>query len=120
MVQNFLDTPKRSVKPREFGIASLIDNGVPLNYFSDVVESDAHLIDIVKFGWCTGVVTATLEKKIECLVKNKVEYYFGGTLFEKSLAQNKLDEFYKFLKHYKCKVMEVSDGTITIWPGSWG
>lgn len=114
MTNNFLDTPKRSAKPRDYGINSMIDNGVPTRYFIDVIESDAPLIDIVKFGWCTGLVTKDIEKKIECLVKNQVEYYFGGTLFEKALSQNKLDAFYKFLKKFDCKLMEVSDGTITI------
>ena len=114
MHANFLDGPKRSIKPRDYGITSLIDNGVPINYFTDVIESDSHLIDLVKFGWCTALVTKSLERKIECLVKNNVEYYFGGTLFEKALSQNKLDEFYKYLKYYHCKIMEISDGTLTI------
>ncbi|MEQ1517840.1 MAG: phosphosulfolactate synthase, partial [Usitatibacteraceae bacterium] len=114
MDHNFLDTPERSCKPRERGITSLIDNGVPTKYFIDVIESSPSLIDYVKFGWCTAMVTPDLEKKIECLVKNNVDYYFGGTLFEKALSQNKLDPFYKFLKKFNCKVMEVSDGTLTI------
>ena len=114
MANNFLDTPARSVKPRDFGINSMIDNGVPTRYFVDCIESDAELIDFVKFGWCTGLVTKDLEKKIECLVANDVHYYFGGTLFEKALSQNKIDEFYKFLKRFECKYMEVSDGTLTI------
>ena len=114
MTHNFLDTPQRSVKPRDFGINSMIDNGVPTQYFMDVVQSNADLIDFVKFGWCTALVTNDLEKKIECLVDNKVEYYFGGTLFEKALSQNKLDPFYKFLKNFECKFMEVSDGTLSI------
>ena len=114
MSNNFLDTPKRSVKPRDFGINSMIDNGVPTRYFKDVIESNASLIDFVKFGWCTALVTEDLEEKIDCLVKNNVEYYFGGTLFEKALSQNKLDAFYQFLKNFNCRFMEVSDGTLTI------
>ncbi len=114
MTNNFLDTPKRSAKPRDHGLNSLIDNGVPTRYFIDVIESDAELIDFVKFGWCTGLVTKDLEKKIECLVKNNVDYYFGGTLFEKALSQNKLDAFHKFLHNFNCQFMEVSDGTLTI------
>lgn len=114
MKNNFLDTPERSVKPRVHGINSMIDNGVPTRYFVDVIESGAHLIDYVKFGWCTALVTKDIEKKIECLVSNNVEYYFGGTLFEKALSQNKLDAFYDFLKRFDCKVMEVSDGTLDI------
>lgn len=114
MTNNFLDTPERSVKPRDHGINSMIDNGVPTKYFMDVIESGAHLIDYVKFGWCTALVTKDIEKKIECLVSNKVNYYFGGTLFEKALSQKKLDAFYKFLKNFDCKVVEVSDGTLNI------
>lgn len=114
MDRNFLDTPGRSDKPRQFGLTSLIDNGVPTRYFADVIESNARLIDVVKFGWCTAMVTEDLETKIECLVENDVKYYFGGTLFEKSLAQNKLDHLYKFLKRHNCELMEVSDGTLQI------
>jgi phosphosulfolactate synthase len=112
--QNFLDTPQRVPKPRDSGLTALIDNGVPTRYFTDVVESDAHLIDIVKFGWCTAMVTHELEKKIQCLVDNGVKFYFGGTLFEKALAQRKLDAYYRFLKRYDCQIVEVSNGTLPL------
>ncbi len=111
---NFLNTPARSRKPRNTGITSLIDNGVPTRYFKDVIASSPELVDVVKFGWCTAIVTADIEEKIQCLRDHQVEYYFGGTLFEKALSQNKLDDFYRFLKEYDCKIVEVSDGTLSI------
>lgn len=114
LAQNFLDTPKRGTKPRDFGLTALIDNGVPTRYFMDVVQSDADLIDVVKFGWCTAMVTSELEKKIQCLLDNNVKFYFGGTLFEKALSQNKLDAFYRFLKHYQCEIVEISNGTLPL------
>ena len=114
MIKNFLNTPKRSLKPRHNGVTSLLDNGVPTRQFIDTIESAAEMIDLVKFGWCTAVVSLDIEKKIECLLSNNIEYYFGGTLFEKALSQNKLDQFYYFLKQYNCRIMEVSDGTLTI------
>jgi len=114
LAQNFLDTPKRIPKPRDFGLTALIDNGVPTRYFTDVVQSDAELIDVVKFGWCTAMVTSELEKKIQCLVDNNVMFYFGGTLFEKALAQGKLDAFYRFLKRYECEIVEISNGTLPL------
>ena len=113
-MNNFLNTPHRSQKPRNHGVTSLIDNGVPTNLFIDTIESCADYIDLVKFGWCTAIVTKDLKKKIDCLLGNNIEYYFGGTLFEKALSQNKLDEFYKFLRYYNCRIMEVSDGTLDI------
>lgn len=114
LAQNFLDTPKRVPKPRDFGLTALIDNGVPTRYFMDVVQSDAELIDVVKFGWCTAMVTSELETKIQCLIDNNVMFYFGGTLFEKALAQRKLDAFYRFLKRYDCQIVEISNGTLPL------
>jgi phosphosulfolactate synthase len=113
-MNNFLNTPYRSEKPRNHGVTSLIDNGVPTGLFIDTVESSAEYIDIVKLGWCTSIVTKDLKKKIDCLLGNNIEYYFGGTLFEKALSQNKLDEFRLFLKKHNCRIMEVSDGTLDI------
>lgn len=114
MIKNFLNIPDRSAKPRHHGVTSLLDNGVPTRQFIDTIESAADMIDLVKFGWCTSVVTRDLEQKIECLLSNNIEYYFGGTLFEKALSQSKLDNFYYFLKQYNCRIMEVSDGTLEI------
>jgi len=113
-MNNFINTPFRSRKPRNHGVTSLIDNGTATRNFIDTVESYADLIDIVKFGWCTSLVTKDLKKKIDCLLGNNIEYYFGGTLFEKALSQNKLAEFHQFLRKYNCRIMEVSNGTLDI------
>ena len=40
MMINSLDTLERRVKPRNYGIKSLIDNGVPTRYFKDVIDSN--------------------------------------------------------------------------------
>jgi len=109
-----LVVPKRSVKPRNEGINLLIDNGYPTQYFKDVMESMSDKIDFVKFGWCTSLVSENIEEKIAILKENKINYFFGGTLFEKFLQQNKLEEFRKFLKKHDCQYIEVSNGTIDI------
>jgi len=109
-----LNLPKRSVKPRNEGINLLIDNGYPTGYFKDVIESMSDKIDFVKFGWCTSSVSTNIEEKIAILKVNKINYLFGGTLFEKFLQQNKLEEFKSFLRKHDCQYMEVSNGTIDI------
>lgn len=111
---NFLDTPQRHGKPRQAGWTALIDNGVPTHYFMDVVRSDADLIDVVKFGWCTALVSRDLELKIQCLLDHDIHFYFGGTLFEKALSQNRLDGYYRFLKRYRCEIVEISNGTLPL------
>lgn len=109
-----LDLPNRLVKPRNTGMNILIDNGYPVNYFMDVIESFNEEIDFVKFGWGTSLVTKRLEQKISILKKNNIKYFFGGTLFEKYLQQNKLDGYKKFLDKHQCEYMEISNGTIDI------
>lgn len=106
--------PNRSVKPRNEGINLLIDNGYPTGYFKDVIESMSDKIDFVKFGWCTSLVSTNIEEKIKILKDNSINYFFGGTLFEKFLQQNKLEEFKNFLKKHDCQYMEISNGTIEI------
>ena len=113
-VNAFLELPERTVKPRQEGLTILIDNGVPTQSFIDVVDSCSHLIDLVKFGWCTSLVTKDINQKIEHLVSTEVEFYFGGTLFEKAWQQNKLDSLYEYFKRYSCKYVEISNGTVDL------
>ena len=81
----------RTRKPRASGLTVVIDNGAPTGYFEDVVSSASDHIDMIKFGWGTALVTADLEQKIACLRAHEVEYFFGGTLFEKYYSQGKVD-----------------------------
>lgn len=110
----YLKLPKRIEKPRDNGMNILIDNGYPLEYFSDIVSSTYKKIDFIKFGWCTGLVTDNIQEKIDILNQYKIKYFFGGTLFEKFLYQGRLDEFRNFLSKYKCEYIEISNGTIDI------
>jgi phosphosulfolactate synthase len=90
----------------------LIDPGAPTGLFEDVIDSHASLIDFVKFGWGTAMVTQELERKIRCLRRNHVEFFFGGTLFEKFVLQGRFDGFRSFSFRYGCRWVEVSNGTI--------
>lgn len=109
-----LELPIREIKPRNKGMNVLIDNGYPIGYFTDIIKSFASKVDFVKFGWCTSLVTDNIQEKIDILNAYNVKYFFGGTLFEKYLYQDKLDEFNSFLEKYKCEYMEISNGTIDI------
>jgi len=109
-----LNLPIREKRPRNIGLNILIDNGYPIDFFKDVIISMNDKIDFIKFGWGTSIVSVFLEKKINILKENNINYFFGGTLFEKFLYQNKLDEYKNFLDKYDCKYMEISNGTINI------
>lgn len=114
MNRTALDLPKRELKPRSSGITMMIDGGLPIRYFQDVIASSFEYIDFVKFGWGTGLVTDTLYRKIDYLQCHDVDYYFGGTLFEKHVLQGHFDEFRSLCHGCGCKHVEVSNGTIDL------
>jgi phosphosulfolactate synthase len=109
-----LDLPDRATKPRSTGLTMMVDGGLPTRYFADVVTSAAEYLDFVKFGWGTAVVTKDLSQKIELLDALGVDYYFGGTLFEKYVWQDRLDDFRDFCHGHGCRHVEVSNGTIDL------
>ena len=107
-----LELPRRAPKPRLSALTMVVDAGVPTGYFEDVIASTGELIDFVKFGWGTALVTRELERKILCLRRNHVEFFFGGTLFEKFVLQGRFDGFRSLCFRHGCRWVEVSNGTI--------
>jgi phosphosulfolactate synthase len=79
-----------------------------------VVESGAEYLDFVKFGWGTVVVTNDIRRKIDCVTSAGVDFYFGGTLFEKYLYQDRFDDFRALCHEYGARYVEVSNGTIDL------
>ncbi|SFA84966.1 phosphosulfolactate synthase [Lentibacillus halodurans] len=114
MTGTALMLPKREGKPRNKGLTILIDNGAPINLFMDTIRSASKYIDLVKFGWGTSLVTHFLWQKIDYLREHDIEFFFGGTLFEKFLAQDKVEAFYDYCKTYHCHYVEISNGTVSI------
>jgi phosphosulfolactate synthase len=66
----------------------------------------------VKFGWGTAVVSNELGEKIELLRAHGIDYYLGGTLFEKHVLQGRFDDFRELCHELGCTYVEVSNGTI--------
>src|SRR5260221_2940715 len=97
MFPTTLDLPDRPSKPRGRGLTLVIDNGVPTRSFEDVIDSNAELIDFVKFGWGTALVTRHLERKIDSVRAAGLDFFFGGTLFEKFVSQGRFDDYLRFL-----------------------
>lgn len=107
-----LRLPSRATKPRSTGLTMVIDGGITQQLFADVVSSTPGYIDFVKFGWGTAVVTDGIREKIAVLREHGVGFYFGGTLFEKFVMQERFDDFKRFCVEYGCEHVEVSNGTI--------
>jgi phosphosulfolactate synthase len=109
-----LELPARPAKPRSSGITMMVDGGLPTRYFRDLVESSSEFLDFVKFGWGTALVTKDLEEKIDVLRTTGVDFYLGGTLFEKFVLQDRVDDFRDLCLHLGCRYVEVSNGTIDL------
>jgi phosphosulfolactate synthase len=109
-----LSVPSRTEKPRQQGLTVVIDNGMPVAAFQDAIASAADGIDLVKFGWGTALVTPRLAEKTACLDRYGIGYFFGGTLFEKFVMQDLVEEYFALCRRSGCRYLEVSDGTISL------
>lgn len=112
MINNALTLPGRTAKPRTSGLTMVIDGGTPLGLFTDLIALGAEYTDYVKFGWGTSIVTNCLREKISVLDSHGIGYYFGGTLFEKFVLQNRFEDYRQLCEEYSCRHVEVSNGTI--------
>jgi len=110
----FLDLPERTGKPRHDGLTMVIDNGVPQGVFADAMATAAPYIDVVKFGWGTAMVTPDMDRKLGVLADLGISYYFGGTLFEKFVIQDRFDSFVALCRLCGCDTVEISNGTIPL------
>lgn len=111
---NLTFIPDRDVKPRKKGLTMMMDKGLSLQETENFIAANAHLTDIVKFGFGTAFVTNQLEEKIALYKKHGVRPYFGGTLFEAFYARGLFDDYLKLLDKYDLDLAEISDGSIII------
>ena len=111
---SFLDVPVREPKPRSRGLTHVIDKGLNLREIEGLFDTAGEYVDIVKLGWGTGYVTNNLEKKVALYRSFSTPVGCGGTLFEAAYAQDKLDDFKRWLEHYRLSHVEISDGTLEI------
>jgi phosphosulfolactate synthase len=104
--------PQRSSKPRNNGLAMVMDKGLSVREAEDLVSTAGHLIDYVKLGFGTSLFTNNLEKKIEVYQNNDINVYLGGTLFEAFVIRNQFDEYRKFISSLNITMVEISDGSM--------
>ncbi|MGB0166753.1 MAG: phosphosulfolactate synthase, partial [Luteibaculum sp.] len=106
--------PERTNFPRKDGLTMVMDKGLSLRQAEDFLEGSHQLVDLVKLGFGSSLITPKLEEKIAIYREAKVRVYFGGTLFEAFIARNDFDGYRKFIDKYQLDLCEVSDGSISI------
>lgn len=112
MLTDLLELPARTVRPRSSGVTMVLDHGLSVASFADHLRSTAALVDLVKFGWGTALVTPGIEDKIAVAHELGARCYLGGTLFEKFVAQDRLEAYLDLCERLGVDLVEVSNGVI--------
>jgi phosphosulfolactate synthase len=105
---------KRTVKPRKLGTTMVIDKGLGIHAFEDLLATAGEHIDMIKIGFGTTMLypPSLLAEKIELAKIRGILIYPGGTLLEAAVAQGLVDEFLRMAERLGYTGIEVSDGTI--------
>ncbi len=106
--------PERTQKPRQSGIAMVMDKSLSVREAEDLVSVGAEFIDYIKLGFGTSLVTRELQKKIKVYKEAGIQVYLGGTLFEAFFIRDRVDEYRKFIDQLGLDTIEISDGSMTI------
>lgn len=103
-------------KPRETGLTMVMDKGLGLAAFSDLLEVAAPYIDFIKLGFGTSAVypPSVLNEKIVLAKTYGISIYPGGTFFEVAYVQGKLNEYFGLLNQYGFPMVEISDGSTSL------
>ena len=112
---DFLTLPKRTTGDREFGLTSIIDLGISIGELKNILEDYHSFIDIAKMGIGSAYVTPNLKEKIQLYKEYGIKTYCGGTLFEKSYMQKKVDEYLKCLKTLGIQWLEISQTVLFLF-----
>mgnify|MGYP001292061351 CR=1 FL=1 len=105
---------RRAAKPRRTGRTMVIDKGLGLRAFEDMLAAAADYIDIVKFGFGTSCLypPELLRRKTAAAAAAGVLTMPGGTLLEAAAARGLADAFFASAAAFGFTAIEVSDGTI--------
>lgn len=104
--------PERPAKPRKTGIAMVMDKGLSIREAENLVSVAGHLIDFLKLGFGTSMITNNLKEKIKIYRDGGINVYFGGTLFEAFIIRNLFDDYRKYLEKFGVNAVEISDGSM--------
>ncbi len=106
--------PEREQKPRPYGVTMVMDKGLGMRQARDLVETSGHLIDFLKLGFGTSLVTNNTQEKVGLYREHDMKVYVGGTLFEAFLIRDRLDDYLRFIDRLGCDTIEISDGSMQI------
>jgi phosphosulfolactate synthase len=111
---NLTFLPDRTTKPRQNGIAMVMDKGLSVREAEDFVETAGHLADFVKLGFGTSVAANKVKEKVKVYQEANIRVYAGGTLFEAFVVRNMYDDYLRYIDQLGLDTVEVSDGSMVM------
>ncbi|MBO8163150.1 MAG: phosphosulfolactate synthase [Brevibacillus sp.] len=107
---------ERARKPRQQGLTMVIDKGLGLHSFEDVLNVSASYIDVYKLGFGTSVLypTSLLESKIALARMHQVLIMPGGTFFEVACMHDEVERYINAVRTIGFTAIEISDGSLPI------
>lgn len=112
----FLDLPERQTKPRGHGVTHVLDKGLSLTQAEGLLEAAGDYVDVVKLGWGTAYLDASLKERISLYQSAGVTVCMGGTLFEVAVNQNRLIQLRRWVSEVGIEAIEVSNGLGAMTP----
>jgi len=106
--------PDRTAKPRQTGIAMVMDKSLSLREAENFVDSAGHLADFVKLGFGTSLVGNKVREKVKVYTEADIRVYVGGTLFEAFVIRGMFDEYLQYIDKLGLDTVEVSDGSMVM------
>ncbi len=104
--------PEREKKPRSFGVTMVMDKGLGIRQAQDLAETSGHLIDFLKLGFGTSLVSEKVKEKVQVYRNHGIKVGVGGTLFEAFFIRDRFDDYLKYIDAIGCDTVEISDGSI--------
>jgi phosphosulfolactate synthase len=111
---NLPHLPERPDKPRKTGLTMVMDKGLGIKQAEQFIEASGDLVDIVKLGFGTSVVSKNTEAKIKLYKEAGFRVYLGGTLFEAFVVRGMFEDYIRFVNKLKLDHCEVSDGSVNM------
>ncbi|MFD2672756.1 phosphosulfolactate synthase [Marinicrinis sediminis] len=107
-------TSNRQAKPRTCGNTMVIDKGLGLKAYEDLLDTAAAYIDVIKLGFGTSPLypKAILQEKIRLASQHDIHIIPGGTFLEIAVVQGAIADFFRSMNRFGFHGIEVSDGTI--------
>jgi phosphosulfolactate synthase len=106
--------PERAEKPRQTGIAMVMDKGLSVREAEDFIDTAGHLADFVKLGFGTSLVGNRVKEKVKLYTQAGIKVYTGGTLFEAFIVRDMFDDYLRYIDQLGLDTVEVSDGSMTM------